>query len=68
MEGALRFVPDGAGPPEPDLNLIRSRLDSLLALRHGIKIEAMPVLVPAASGKFRLTSRSAPVEVADKRA
>ena len=67
-EGALRFVLDGAGPGEPELNRIRSRLDSLLALRRGIKIEAMPVLVPAASGKFRLTSRSAPVEVPDKRA
>jgi phenylacetate-CoA ligase len=55
----LRFVPDGAGPGEGELERVSSRLGGLLALRHAIKTEAMPVLVPAASGKFRLTQRTA---------
>ena len=54
----LRFVPDGAGPNEGELGRVTSRLDSLLAPRNEIKTEAMPALVPAASGKFRLTHRS----------
>jgi len=53
----LRFVPDGAGPGEGELSCITSRLGSLLALRNEVKTEAMPVLVPTASGKFRLTYR-----------
>jgi phenylacetate-CoA ligase len=55
----LRFVPDGAGPGEGELERVSSRLGELLALRNAIKTEAMPVLVPAASGKFRLTHRLA---------
>jgi len=55
----LRFVPVGAGPGEGELERVSSRLGGLLALRHPIKTEAMPVLVPAASGKFRLTQRTA---------
>ncbi|MGB7769907.1 MAG: hypothetical protein WBN22_13780 [Verrucomicrobiia bacterium] len=53
----LRFVPDGAGPSERELSHVTLRLGALLGLRHEIKTEAMPVLVPAASGKFRLTCR-----------
>jgi phenylacetate-coenzyme A ligase PaaK-like adenylate-forming protein len=53
----LRFVPDGAGPTEGELSRVTSRLGALLGLRHEIQTEAMPVLVPTASGKFRLTHR-----------
>jgi phenylacetate-CoA ligase len=53
----LRFVPDGAGPGERELNRVCSQLAVLLDLRNEIKTGAMPVLVPTASGKFRLTSR-----------
>ena len=53
----LRFVPDGTGPSERELRRVTAQLDALLDLRHEIKTEAMPVLVPAASGKFRLTCR-----------
>ena len=55
----LRFVPDGAGPTEENLRAVTSRLEALLQLSTEIKAEAMPVLVPAASGKFRLTCRVA---------
>ena len=54
---SLRFVLDGAGPTEEELNRVTSRLGARLALRNSIKTEAMPVLVPTASGKFRLTCR-----------
>jgi len=54
----LRFVPDGAGPREGELSRVTSRLGALLGLRNEIQTEAMPVLVPAASGKFRLTHRA----------
>jgi phenylacetate-CoA ligase len=58
----LRFVPDGAGPGEGELKRVSARLGGLLALRQAIKTEVMPVLVPAASGKFRLTHRTARAE------
>jgi phenylacetate-CoA ligase len=55
----LRFVPDGAGPTEGELGRVTSRLGALLNSRAEIKTEVMPVLVPTASGKFRLTHRVA---------
>ncbi len=58
-ECVLRFVPDGAGPAAKELERVLSRLGKLLAVRNAIKTEVMPVLVPAASGKFRLTQRTA---------
>jgi len=58
-ECALRFVPDGAGPTEENLYSATLKLEALLQLSTEIKTEAMPVLVPAASGKFRLTCRVA---------
>jgi phenylacetate-coenzyme A ligase PaaK-like adenylate-forming protein len=58
----LRFVPDGTGPGEKQLDLVSSRLHTLLGLHNTIKTEAMPVLVPAASGKFRLTHYAAKAE------
>ena len=53
----LRFVTDEVGPTVAELGQLTSRLEALLDLRSRIKTEAMPVLVPTASGKFRLTSR-----------
>ncbi len=55
----LRFVPDGAGPTAETLRAVTSQLEVLLQSSAAIKTEAMPVLVPAASGKFRLTCRVA---------
>jgi len=51
----LRFVPDGAGPTDKELRRIISRLEPLLNAQAEIRTEPMPVLLPAASGKFRLT-------------
>jgi len=56
---ALRFVPDGAGPTEENLRVVTSRLEALLKSSSAIKAGPMPVLLPAASGKFRLTCRVA---------
>ena len=56
----LRFVPDGAGPAEKIMNVVTAKLEALLQLSASVKTEAMPVLVPAASGKFRLTCRTSP--------
>jgi phenylacetate-CoA ligase len=53
----LRFVPDGIAPTENKLRRVTSQLEALLKSSAEIKTEAMPVLVPAASGKFRLTCR-----------
>ena len=53
----LRLVPDGTGPGREELNAAVGRLGALLGLQKGIQTEAMPTLVPAASGKFRLTQR-----------
>ena len=51
----LRFVPEGAGPGKSELRRVTSQLEILLESRAEITTEAMPVLLPAASGKFRLT-------------
>ncbi len=56
----LRFVPDGAGPAEAELRPVARRIETLLDSRAEIKTESLPVLVPAASGKFRLTRPSGP--------
>jgi phenylacetate-CoA ligase len=55
----LRFVPDEAGPPEEELRRVTSRLEILLGPRVEIATQAMPVLLPAPSGKFRLTCPAA---------
>jgi phenylacetate-CoA ligase len=57
-ECVLRFVPDGIAPTEKELKHVTLQLEALLKSSAEIKTEAMPVLVPAASGKFRLTSRA----------
>jgi phenylacetate-CoA ligase len=56
-ECVLRFVPDKVAPMEKELRHVTSQLEALLKTSAVIKAEAMPVLVPAASGKFRLTCR-----------
>jgi phenylacetate-CoA ligase len=56
----LRFVPDGNGPAKDELRRVTSQLGALLQISGELKTEAMPVLVPAASGKFRLTCRMDP--------
>jgi phenylacetate-CoA ligase len=65
-ECVLRFVPDGVDPTKEELRRVNSQLEALLKCSAEIKTEAMPVLVPAASGKFRLTcpftAPSSPVE------
>jgi phenylacetate-CoA ligase len=55
----LRYLPDGSGPAEAELRRVTSQLESLLCSREGIATEVMPVLVPEASGKFRLTCPAA---------
>jgi phenylacetate-CoA ligase len=52
----LRFVPDGAGPTKKTLTHITSQLNTLLDSRLEIQAQAMDLLVPATSGKFRLTT------------
>ena len=63
-ECALRFIPEGSGPKAEDLTMLITKLEKLLVPPIGIKTEAMAVLVPAASGKFRLTCRLASDKVA----
>jgi phenylacetate-CoA ligase len=53
----LRFVPDVIVPTSEELRRVTSQLELLLKTSAEIKTEAMKVLLPAASGKFRLTSR-----------
>jgi len=55
-EGRLRFVPDNAGPSTAALRELTGRLDALLRWPHRIAAEAVRTLVPAPSGKFRLTA------------
>ena len=60
----LRFVPDGTGPTAKELHAVTLRLEALLQSSAAIPAEPMPVLLPAASGKFRLTCRFASDTVA----
>ena len=60
----LRYVPDVTAPTDETLNQITARLEALLQTPGKIPAEAMPTLVPAASGKFRLTCRVLPDKVA----
>jgi phenylacetate-coenzyme A ligase PaaK-like adenylate-forming protein len=56
----LRFVPDGNEPVPDELRRVTSQLEALLQLSSDLQAESMPVLLPAASGKFRLTGRVDP--------
>lgn len=61
---ALRYIPDVTAPTEKTLSDVTARLKTLLQTRTSIHAEAMTTLVPAASGKFRLTCRVMPDKVA----
>jgi len=54
----LQFVPDGGGPGAAELNNIIARLENLLQPPNRIGVEAVKLLPPTPSGKFRLTSRA----------
>lgn len=58
----LRFIADKVPPTTETLQRITARLAARLQTKEKIPAEMLPTLVPAASGKFRLTSRM----VADK--
>jgi phenylacetate-CoA ligase len=51
----FRFVPEARPPAENQLREVASRIADRLGFE--VKTEAMTTLVPAASGKFRLTAR-----------
>ena len=63
-ECVFRYIADVTPPTEDALNDVTARLETLLQTRTGIEAEAMTTLVPAASGKFRLTCRMAADKVA----
>jgi len=56
----LRFVPEGNGPTKHTLAHITSQLSALLDSPREIQAQAMDVLLPSPSGKFRLTCPIAP--------
>ena len=55
----LRFIADAQPPTEKTLGEVTARLEARLQTRGKIPATALPTLVPAASGKFRLTCRVA---------
>ena len=58
-EASLRYVPETEAPTTKTLRAVTTQLEALLQTSTAIKTEALPTLVPAASGKFRLTCRVA---------
>ncbi len=60
----LRFIPGAIAPSGETLRRVITRLETLLQTPEKIPAEAMPTLVPTASGKFRLTCRVLPDKVA----
>ncbi|HWC60364.1 MAG TPA: hypothetical protein VHC44_11780 [Verrucomicrobiae bacterium] len=54
-QAALRFVPEGSGPTKNTLTRVISQLAALLNSSREIPTQAMDVLLPSPSGKFRLT-------------
>ena len=53
----LRYIPDGTGPTTAELAGLIDRLTDLLKPAVKIEAEAVAVLAPTHSGKFRLTCR-----------
>ena len=53
----LRYIPDGNGPTAAELAGLMDRLTDLLQPAVKIEMEAVTVLAPTHSGKFRLTCR-----------
>ena len=56
----LQFIADGNGPGAAELNKVTARLEDLLQLANRIPSEAVTMLPPLPSGKFRLTHRVSP--------
>ena len=54
----LQFIPDGGGPDAEELNCLRARIENVLQLENRITTEAVKMLPPLTSGKFRLTQRA----------
>jgi phenylacetate-CoA ligase len=54
-ECALKWIPDGPGPAPEDLQTLVARLQALVQVPGRILTERVPLLLPAPSGKFRLT-------------
>lgn len=54
-EGLLRLIPDREGWTDGALRETVGRLESLLGAPEGIRTENVDLLLPAPSGKFRLT-------------
>jgi phenylacetate-CoA ligase len=54
-ECALRYIPEAAAQPDVDLREVCGQLESLLGC-DPIPVERVDTIVPAQSGKFRLTS------------
>ncbi len=54
----LQFIADGNGPGAGELNRIAARIESLLQPPNRILPEAVKMLPPLPSGKFRLTCRA----------
>jgi phenylacetate-CoA ligase len=55
----LRYIPDGTGPTEAALAGLTKELADLLGVTSSLLTESVEVLVPTASGKFRLTAAPA---------
>ena len=53
----LRYIPDGNGPTAAELSGLIDRLTELLSPPVKVEVEAVAVLAPTHSGKFRLTCR-----------
>ena len=51
----LRYLPDTVGPTTLELKDLADRINTLLQPPTPVEIEAVPLLLPAHSGKFRLT-------------
>ncbi|HWD93465.1 MAG TPA: hypothetical protein VG938_14075 [Verrucomicrobiae bacterium] len=54
----LRYIADGDGPTDEEMNRVVSKLKSLLAVRGRIAVGSAQLLPPTPSGKFRLTVAS----------
>lgn len=52
---SLRCLPEDRERPLPDLQPVARRLEALLGLSEPLQIEVVDTLLPAQSGKFRLT-------------
>jgi len=57
LNGALhlRYIPDGPGPAAAGLKELLVQLEQLLQPPVPVAVESVPLLLPAHSGKFRLT-------------